>query len=355
MSISSSGSAARAARPRRARGGPGVLAPVVLAASLAVHGARPSQPAAELPGRVPAVVTSACVVVDPSRSTYDYATGTTLPGRVLRVEVRRPAGRRRSLPTILFAPGYDATPGTYARLLDAWARAGFAVISPTFPDTSPAAVARARRGDPEDDLVNQPADLAFVARRAVAASGSPDRECPALDGLVDPRELGLAGQSDGGDTVAMLAYDRAAPYAGLDRGLGVRAVAVLSGAEVGPGPFEAVTGDPALLVVQSATDRCNPPQESVELYDAIVQRDRWFLELREAAHLPPYDGADPAAFSAVTRVTTRFFLLELRGASPRAGFLAFGDAEPGVARLTTGPDAPPLGALAPSVAACAAR
>ncbi len=346
---------ARAASVRRGRGALGALGSALLATALLAHGGRPYQARPEPGTRAPAVTASSCILVDRSRSTYDYATGTTRPGRVLEVEVLRPAGRRGPLPAILFAPGYDVTPAAYSALLDAWARAGLAVISPTFPDTNPAAVAGARHGDPEDDLVNQPADLAFVARVALSASRSEDHSCPALDGLVATGELGLAGQSDGGDSVAALAYDRAAPYAGLDGGLEVRAVAVLSGAEIGPGPYEAVAGDPALLVVQSATDRCNPPQESVELYDSIVQRDRWFLELRDAAHLPPYDGADPAAFSVVARVTTRFFLLELRARAPGAGFLDLGNADPEVARMTTGPGAPAMRPLEPSDAACSAR
>ncbi len=366
--------------PRLTRPVLAACAVLALAAAVAVVGAPEvpagSSSAAARPQRAPAAARGVgvglahCTFVDTSRTTFDYHTGATHPGRVLRTEVRYPsvaaantagevpgAGpetRRGALPTIFFAPGYDVTPDAYAALLDAWARAGFAVVAPSFPDTRPAAVSAARvGGSPEDDIVNQPADLAFLVRAALAASRTLDPACRVLHGLIDPAAVGLAGQSDGGSTVAMLAYDRSPEYAGLQVGVPVRAAAVLSGSEEpGTGPYEATAGDPALLVVQSATDRCNPPQESVELYDAVVQQDRWFLAIRRANHLPPYDGKNAAAFAAVARVTTRFFLLELHHEVPAAGFVAYGNASTAVATITTGPAAPALPALEFKIAAC---
>lgn len=321
-----------------------------------------------------AVGLARCTFRDPSRTTYDYATGATLPGRTLVTEIRYPVvatgareavgGRRAAppayehgpFPTIFFAPGYDVTPDTYAKLLGAWVRAGFVVVAPSFPDTSPAAVAAARTGDPEDDVANQPGDLAFLVRQVLAATRAPLADCRMLRRLVDPAELGVAGQSDGGSTVAMLAYDRAPAYASLDAGLGVRAAVVMSGSEEGDtGPYEATVGDPALLVVQSSTDQCNPPQESVELYDAIDQSDKWFLDIHRADHLPPYDGADPRAFAVVVGSTVRFFRLELHAEAPAAGFLAYGNRARAVATLTTGSEAPAIPPLPFDVASCYLR
>ena len=380
------------------------LAVLSATAALAVCGAvsapAPAAPAARrtvLPGRLvaPTVAIARCVLDDPTRSTYDYATGTVIPGRRLAVEIRYPVAvprarrssvpvHRRPYPAVLFAPGYDITPDGYAELLDAWVRAGLVVVGVSFPDTNPAAVARARYGDPEDDIVNQPADMAFLERSVAAAAGGAPSPCGVLRGLVDPGELALAGQSDGGATVAMLAYDQeyaalaanpsTTPAAREDGGgssdaavavtagegsrpraadvARVRAAVVMSGNEVGPGPYEATPGDPALLVVQSATDQCNPPQASVEIYDSVVQRDRWFLDVHGADHLGPYDGAEKAASAVVARVTLRFLLLELRGATPATGFVAYGDAAPSVATLTTGPSAPPMPVLEQRSAAC---
>jgi predicted dienelactone hydrolase len=293
-----------------------------------------------------------CVFVDPTRSTFDYATGVEEAGRTLVTEIRFPARGRGPFPTIFFAPGYALGPGSYAALLEAWVEAGFVVIAPIFPDTNPTAVAAARTGDPEDDVANQPADLAFVIRRSLAASATATPNCRILEGLINRRELGVAGQSDGGDTVAMLGFDANAAEASLDAGLGLRAAAVLSGAEFAAGPYEARPGDPALLVVQSTADACNPPEDAATLYDAIVQPDKWYLDLFGADHLPPYDGADPPAFRVVAQVTTRFFLLELAGKRPGAGFLAFGDRAPAVARLTSGAAAPAAPDLDPDPAVC---
>lgn len=312
-----------------------------------------------------------CTMVDPTRSTYDYANGRTIPGRTLPTEIRYPtrstaaadpageipgappAARPGGYPTVFFAPGYDVTPDAYTALLDAWVEAGFVVVAPSFPDTNPTAVAAARVGYPEDDLVNQPADLAFVVRTSLQASAGGDPSCSVLSGLVDPAGIALAGQSDGGDTVALLAYGRSGPGSGLGAALPVKATAVLSGSEWPGDTYAAAPGDPPLLVVQSTTDQCNPPQASTGLYDAIGQQDKWFLTLEGVGHLGPYDGVDEAAFQAVVAVTTRFFRLELSGAAPGAGFLAYGSASPAVARLTTGPAAPALAPLAFEIAACA--
>jgi hypothetical protein len=318
-----------------------------------------------------------CTFRDPTRTTYDYATRQMLAGRVLVAGIRYPAlvedDTRRGaapvvagadpdrriwpFPTIFFAPGYDVDPNDYAPLLDAWVRAGFVVVGVRFPDTNPAAVATAERADPdadpEEDIVNQPADVAFVVRQVVAASHRRSASCGVLGGLVDASEMGVAGQSDGGNTVAMLLYDQGAGYAGMGAGLGLRAAAVMSGSEEGfTGPYEATPGDPPLLVVQSSADECNPPEESAELYDAIGQDDKWFLDLFHGAHLPPYDGADKAGFEVVSSVTTRFFLLELRGGSPAAGFVSYGDRWPLVASLSAGGSAPPMPSLPFVKASC---
>ncbi len=300
-----------------------------------------------------------CTFVDPSRSTLDYATNTSTPGRRLVTELRYPTLSTRGhgaetagatpaygygpFPTIVFAHGYGIDPVTYAALLDAWVRAGFVVVAPVFPDTSVAGlVAQHQDANAETDVrTNQPADVAFVTGQVLRASAG-GATCPLLHGLVDSSRLALAGQSDGGETVATLAYDHDPAYRSLAHGFTYRAVAVLSGQEnpLEPDDYGASTGDPALLVVQSETDTCNPPQNSVALYDAIDQPDRWFLALADALHLPPYDGSDAAGFRVVSNVTARFFQLELGGSTPGAGFLAEGNRSPAVASLYAGPSLP---------------
>ena len=108
---------------------------------------------------------------------------------------------------IVFAHGYDVTPDTYAPLLDAWARAGFVVVAPFFPDEKASAVAAQHEANTEGDLANEPADLVFVTSQVLAASAQRRPGCPILHGLIRPSQVALAGHSDGGDAVAMLAFD----------------------------------------------------------------------------------------------------------------------------------------------------
>ncbi len=325
-----------------------------------------------LPPRPTGVGLARCTFVDTTRSTYDYATGKVLPGRQLPTEIRYPTAangatdltgeqpgappvnRAGGWPTIFFAPGYNVTPGTYAALLDAWVRAGFVVVAPSFPDTNPTAVAAARFGYPEDDLTNQPADLAFVIRSSLAASAGTTTTCPALRGLVLPSSVGVAGQSDGGDTVALLAYGTSGPGTGAGAGLPIGAAAVLSGSEWYGDTYGAPAGAPPLLITQSPTDQCNPPQQSVQLYDAVPLASKWFVTLGEADHLGPYDGDAAAAFDAVVAATTGFFKLELAGATPSVASLAAAVAPAGDgATVTGGPTAPALPTLPFVKAACA--
>ena len=138
------------------------------------------------------------------------------------------------------------TPALYARLLQSWARAGYVVAAPVFPLEN----ADAPRGPDESDLINQPADMRFVisahARRR-AGSGP-------LAGLIDPKRIAVAGQSDGGDTALAVAYDR------YFRDPRVSAAVILSGAEIpGVGGFTFPPGSPPLLATQGTADNVNPP------------------------------------------------------------------------------------------------
>lgn len=319
-------------------------------------------------GRAPLEVGEATVTwTDPVGSAPDYLTGGTMP-RTLLTEIRYPTrhGSPRGAtfgapparsgapwPVIVFAHGYDTTPGTYAALLDAWVRAGFVVVAPLFPIENAHEIAAlggpqaAYAKGAEGDMFNEPADVAYVVDEVAAAdAGAASAGAPVLHHLVDLHELALAGQSDGGDAVAALVYD--APYASDYAAMAVhpRAVAVLSGSEfeVASSSYAAPRDAPDLLVVQSAADACNLPEDSVTLYDQI-DSPKWFLELFHAHHLPAYTGADPAATALVTRVTTAFFTDAL-GLAPsgraRAALLAAGASAPSVGELSSGPNAPEI-------------
>ncbi|HTW97244.1 MAG TPA: hypothetical protein VMD59_00625 [Acidimicrobiales bacterium] len=311
-----------------------------------------------------------CTFIEQGVPTEDYGTSTSVPYRRLVTEIRyptqdgkagsetrgaTPAYGRGPFPWIVFAHGYDTSPDTYRALLDAWTRAGFVVVAPIFPDTSITGVAADHGADTEADDVYQPGDVAFVTKQVLAA----DRHgtgCPVVKGLLDTTAIGLAGQSDGASTVAALAYGSA--YRSLGAGLPYRAVAALSGMEMYDGPdgtsdtYSHKSGDPPLLVTQSDTDACNVPDNSVYLYTYVDNPESWFLELLDVDHLPPYTGTAPPSFAVVSKVTTQFFELELAGKQPGASFLATGNSEPSVAKMTAGLPAPDIAPVTPDAATC---
>ena len=103
--------------------------------------------------------------------------------------------------------------------MQSWARAGYVVAAPVFPLEN----ANAPGGPDESDLVNQPADMRFVISRMLAASSAGSGP---LAGLLDPKQIAVAGQSDGGDTALAVAYNR------YYRDPRVGAAVILSGAEL---------------------------------------------------------------------------------------------------------------------------
>jgi dienelactone hydrolase len=304
-----------------------------------------------------------CTFVDRSRNVLDYATSppTVLARqRTIVTEIRYPTLLRSSqpettnappaptfgYPLVVFAHGYDVTPGIYATLLERWAQRGFVVAAPIFPDENSAEVRR-QRVDTEADLVNEPADMAFVIRQLLADSATLAASCPLVHGLVAPNEVALAGHSDGADAVALLADSngrdpQGVPYARLRQGLMIRATMIFSGSTHGTAPYSAQPTRPPMLLVQSARDQCNAPEEGRELYATIHQNDKWFLELLHAHHLPPFDGEDHGAFAVVAATTTAFLDYTLDQTVSVSSFVATGNARPLVAHMTQGGNGPSI-------------
>jgi dienelactone hydrolase len=244
-------------------------------------------------------------LVDGSR-TIQLPDGESQP-RTLETEVfypalgaagRAPASRATAatadgpFPLVIFGHGFNETPRFYARLLEAWARAGYVVAAPVFPLEN----ADAPGGPDESDLVNQPADMQFVISRMLALNKA--RSWFAA-GLIDPAEIAVSGQSDGGDTALAVAYD--GPY----RDPRVRAAVILSGAEIPAlGGFTFPRNGPPLLATQGTADTINPPS-ATEAFFAAAQPPKYLLRLIGAEHLPPYSTEQPQ-LGIVERVTIAF-------------------------------------------------
>jgi len=234
---------------------------------------------------------------------------------------------RGLFPLVVFAPGYTACEDIYDPLLRTWASAGYVVAGVDFPRTN------CHLANPdENDLVNQPADMAYVIRRLLAASREPRGF---LAGLVDPDGIAVAGQSDGGDTVAALVANTCC------RDAAVRAAIVLAGAEWPPMPgsyFAQPT--PPVLFVQGDADNVNPPALSVTMYQADTRGPRFYLDLFGAGHRLPYVGDGPPE-PVVARVTVDFLDRYLAGQRRAAARMQRDGHVAGVATLVSGGVLPP--------------
>ncbi len=245
--------------------------------------------------------------------------GKTVP-RTLVTFVRYPARASGPFPLIVFGHGFAVTPAVYARLLQAWAGAGYIVAAPLFPLEN----ANAPGGPNESDLVNQPADLRFVISRLLAANTT---AASPLRGMIDPTRIAVAGQSDGGETALAAAYDR------RFRDSRIRAAVILSGSQLPGAGFSFPHPSPPLLATQGTADTINPPSLTNAFYTK-APRPKFLLTLLGAAHLAPYTYEQPQ-LRIVERVTIAFLdhYLEQR---PLGRLLAAG-AVPGVAQLASDP------------------
>jgi predicted dienelactone hydrolase len=233
-------------------------------------------------------------------STASVATGQSgsgQPVRVLPTVVRypivsnRPAGLR--FPLVVFSQGFDEPAEAYSGLMDAWTRAGYVVAAPTYPRTDPSSPG----GVNESDIVNHPADLRFVISALQSAGRSP---ASPLHGVLNPGEVGIAGQSDGGDVGLAVAADSCC------RDAVVKAAVILSGAELAAFGGTYFTSHPSvpLLVTQGSSDTINVPGCSVQLYDQ-ASPPKYYLDILGAEHLPPYVDPGPTR-SGIALVTIAF-------------------------------------------------
>ena len=237
-----------------------------------------------------------------------YPAGAAAPGAragVLGAGADRRAG---PFPLIVFGHGFAVTPTIYSRLLTAWAAAGFVVAAPVFPLEN----ANAPGGPDERDLVNQPRDMRFVIDRLLGAAA---RRHGWASGLIDPRAIAVAGQSDGGETALAVAYDR------VYRDPRVRAAVLLSGAQLPVGGSASlVAHGPPLLAVQGSADPVNPPARTAA-FVAAVHAPKFLLTLPGASHLAPYTTEQPQ-LTIVQRASVAFLRAYLTPGARRSTALA---------------------------------
>lgn len=214
-------------------------------------------------------------------------------------------------PLIVFGAGFDLDPSNYLPLIEGWVRAGYVVAAPRFPLSSAWALAhygvnlgdRELADEFESDLLNQPGDMAAAIQEVAILDATADNP---LQGLVNAADVGVAGQSDGGDTALAFSDNSCC------RDPSVKAAAILSGAEFTPfgGQF---FGGPAvpLLVTQGTADTVNPPIDSTQIYGAAPS-PKYLVLLQGADHLAPYTEVNPWE-QVVLKTSLAFFATYLKG------------------------------------------
>ncbi len=212
--------------------------------------------------------------------------------RTLETYVRYPRNGPGHYPLVVFAHGFNITPHPYAALLDAITRAGFVVAAPVFPLTN----AHAPGGANENDLFNQPGDMRAVITRMILDTRRPGSP---FHGLVNGQEVAVTGQSDGGITALLAAYNR------RYRDRRVKAAVIMSGAEPSIGGYDFAAGSPPLLAIQGTADTSNLPRNTYKFFHQ-ASRPKFLLKLLSAQHLPPYTKEEPQL--GIVERTTRAFL-----------------------------------------------
>jgi alpha-beta hydrolase superfamily lysophospholipase len=263
-------------------------------------GSRPAARPVAVPSSAPAVSQAPPAGRAPSKS-FEIGIRTdtfTRDGtRPLRTTTWYPKASGR-YPLVLFSHGLHGDPADFTPLLSRWARAGFVVVAPAYPNTS--------RNAPKFDLgdvLNQPADASFVLTKTLAGP---------LSARIDPAQVAATGHSAGGITTVGLFT------VGRDERL--RAGIVFAGAAIG---FAATFAGPAapLLFVHGDADEVVSYASGKAVYD----RDPWpkaLLTLPGASHSTPYARESDPAYGTVAASTLDFLRYALYGDPAARGRLA---------------------------------
>jgi hypothetical protein len=229
-----------------------------------------------------------------------------------------------AFPLVLLAHGYRLPADGYERIVTALATAGYITAAPWFPHTSP-------RGDANrSDIVNQPADLSFVADAVVAMAGRPTDDGPGIPAVADPDHLAVVGHSDGGLTASAIAYNERYRDPRV-----VAAVVMTGGRALFPGSYHTGADLPALLAVHGTADG-NPYSGSLALVrdTAASGRPAWLLTVEDGAHIEPY--MYDTAMPEIATVVVDFIDGTLGGDPSRLAQLATDGSVPGRLRIEGG-------------------
>lgn len=241
------------------------------------------------------VRTEAITLFDPTRPTPARGSVPASSGRRLVTDLFVPSGAPGPLPLVVFAHGWNSDPSVYRALLEQWAQAGFLVAAPVFPDSTDLYA-----GSPVSDYSEQASDISFVITSLLRGGVV----------KVDPTRIAVAGHSDGGTDVALLALDPA--YADSR----VRAYVCLAG-ELPSGVASYAFGSScaALLVAVGSDDEYGLDARSPIVFQDARTSSKAMIVEQGGDHLGSFVSTTPAA-AAMREETTRFLELALEPQAP---------------------------------------
>ena len=242
-----------------------------------------------------AVQTTSVRFFDPSRMTEARDPYPAAQGRTLNTDLFVPVGASGPRPLVVFAHGWNSDPGVYASLLDTWAEAGFIVAAPVFPDSTDL-----YGGTPVSDYGEQAQDLSFVITSLLRDPSVP----------IDPTRIAVAGHSDGGTDVAVMALDPA--YADAR----VRAYICMSGQlPSGVPAFNVAPTQAPVLVAVGSADEYGLYPLTPQVFEAAQAPAKAMLVEPGGDHLGSFVDATPAS-AAMRDAETQFLELALEPETP---------------------------------------
>ena len=253
---------------------------------------------------------------DLSRTTAARGTVPAAQGRLLVTDLFVPVGASGPRPLVVFAHGWNSDPGVYASLLEQWAAAGFLVAAPAFPDSTDL-----YPGSPTSDYADQALDISFVITSLLHDQAVP----------IDPTRIAVAGHSDGGTDVALMALDPT--YADAR----VRAYICMSGEM--PSGVASYTTTPTrapLLVAVGSDDEYGLYPLTTQVFQAAEAPAEAMLVEPGGDHLGSFVDATPAA-AAMREAETQFLELALEPVAPTSAAIDAALAEPAAGSLQVVP------------------
>jgi dienelactone hydrolase len=288
-----------------------VLAAILLAAMTGwVGGSRVAQ-AAPSPSAVPGtfgVRISSATFVDTSRGTPARVGVPASPNRTIHELIYDPVGPAGSLPTVMFAPGWDNLSATYDPLFRAMASAGYLVVGVDSPGSS-----SYFPGTPEvADIANDTLDLSAALSNVEAGP---------LGGRVNRWEVAAVGHSNGGSAVANLALNSAFVSNRFNA-----YVVLTGGIPFGqmPGSFGARNNGPILVMVGTKDEFGNytpqPGGDGTELVYNTAGSSRAMVTIAGATHFSAYIGTGIQADDTRAAIVNFLNVAEDHDANARAAF-----------------------------------